>query len=277
MSAKKIASADACNISAECQKRYAIITHPNYKFMVAYQHVNINITIKIINMEVYFMSKINIDDGCNPELAIGAQFDGNLEIPILNPPNDLSIPSGLTPFSKRKYALGTNNAICFFEHEHIFSNILKQPNMYLKDLTRFKFVISMDNSLYIDAPLAVQVTNLYRRQIVSSYLQRNGINIIPLVRWGNDLTFTTKYFPEKIAFLGIPKESIVAIGSYGCLKKKIHRHIFAKGLAAMMETLNPKIILVYGGMPVSIFGQYMSKARFIQYPDWISNVHRRTI
>ena len=81
-------------------------------------------------------NKAIIDDGCNPELVLGAAFDGGLELPSINPPNDLSIPSNLTPFSHREHALGTNEAICFFEHDYIFSNVLKSPHEYIEDLGR---------------------------------------------------------------------------------------------------------------------------------------------
>ena len=47
--------------------------------------------------------KANLDDGCNPELVAGAVFDGELEIPVIHAPAEIVIPSGITPFSKRKH------------------------------------------------------------------------------------------------------------------------------------------------------------------------------
>ena len=66
--------------------------------------------------------KANLNDGCNPELVSGAKFDGFLEIPIIEAPNKIIIPSGFTPFSKRELAVGKDEAICFFEKDSEFAS-----------------------------------------------------------------------------------------------------------------------------------------------------------
>ncbi len=214
--------------------------------------------------------KANLDDGCNPELVLGAVFDGVLEIPIIHAPKQISIPYGFTPFSNREEAVGTNEAVCFFEKDPKFAEILIDPNSYIDDLSRFKYVIPIDASLYRDAPLAAQVINLYRSRVIGSHFQRNGVNIIPLVRWGNELTYTTKYFPEKIAFLGIEKHSIIVVSTYGCIKSKEDKYHFSSGLYEMLNTLEPKVVLVYGSMPNSVFGSYHNYCTFVNYPDWLT-------
>lgn len=128
--------------------------------------------------------KANLDDGCNPELVAGAQFDGVLEIPIIQAPKEIIIPSGITPFSKREKALGTNDAIGFLEKDPRFANVLIDPAAYVEDFRRFRCLLPLDCSLYRDAPLAVQITNLYRSRAVASYYQRNGCNFYPFARWG---------------------------------------------------------------------------------------------
>lgn len=110
-------------------------------------------------------------------------------------------------------------------------------------------LITPDCSLYRDASLAVQVTNLYRNRAIGSYYQRKWLYVIPQIRWGNELTYTTRYFPEKIAFLGVEKHGIAAIGTYGCISGKADKAYFSAGLQAMLETLEPAVVLVYGAMP----------------------------
>lgn len=216
--------------------------------------------------------KANLNDGCNPELVLGADFDGILEIPVIHAPKTITIPSGITPFTKRNSAIATNEAIGFFEKDPTFADILINPNAYIEDLKRFKYVLPIDASMYRDAPLSVQVTNLYRSRAIGSYYQRKGINMIPLIRWGNEFTYTTKYFPEKIAFLGIEKNGIIVISSYGCIKSKEDKYHFSAGLYEMLKTLEPNTVLVYGSMPDSIFGSYTNACNFIHYPDWTSRV-----
>ena len=217
--------------------------------------------------------KANLDDGCNPELVAGATFALPLGIPIIKAPPQIIIPEGITPFSVRHRAPSFNEAIGFYEKDINFAEVLRSPQDYIDDFGRFKALISPDCSLYRDAPLAVQLTNVYRNRAIGSYYQRRGQYVIPQIRWGNEYTYTTKYFPEKIAFLGAEKHSIVAIGTYGCFDGRENKYYFSAGLEAMMETLEPQVVLVYGSMPEKVFGQYMNYAKFVQYPDWTTRMH----
>ena len=219
-------------------------------------------------------NKAIIDDGCNPELVDGAEFDMPLGIPIIKAPAKILIPSGITPFSMRNHTDSFSDALGFYEMDINFAEVLRKPENYINDFGRFSALISPDCSLYRDAPPVVQATNIYKNRAVGSYYQRNGLNAIPQIRWGNEMTYTTRYFPEKIAFLGVEKHSIVAIGTYGCIKGKENKYFFEAGLYEMMDTLMPEVVLVYGSMPDSIFGQYKNYARFIEYPDWTTKRHR---
>ena len=217
--------------------------------------------------------KANIDDGCNPELVAGATFALPLGIPIIKAPPQIIVPKGITPFSVRHRAPSFNEAIGFYEKDINFAEVLRSPQNYIDDFGRFKALISPDCSLYRDAPLAVQLANVYRNRGIGSYYQRRGQYVIPQIRWGDEYTYTTKYFPEKIAFLGAEKRSIVAIGTYGCFDGKENKYYFSAGLDAMMEALEPRVVLVYGSMPEKVFGQYMNYAKFVQYPDWTTRMH----
>ncbi len=97
--------------------------------------------------------------------------------------------------------------------------------------------------------------------------------VIPSVRWGDDRTYTTKFLPERVAFLGIEKHSIVSVGSYGQLKDCVNRYYFEAGMDAMMETLEPEVVLVYSQMPGAIEGNYPD-TKFVEYPDWTSIVRK---
>lgn len=218
----------------------------------------------------FYKRKATLNDGCNPELVLGSIFSGNLEIPLIKKPKHFIIPSGITPFSKIDEMPSKNEAIGFFEKDDNFSDILISPNRYIERFRKCNVLISPDNSLYRNAPLAAQVINLYRGRALGSFYQKKGAYVVPLVRWGNRLTFTTEYFPEKIAFLGVEKHSIVAIGTYGCIQSHEDKLIFKDGLEAMLIELEPKIVLVYGAMPPQVFDDYLHFTRFIQYQDWTS-------
>lgn len=218
--------------------------------------------------------KAVIDDGMNPELVIGADFDGYSGIPIIRRPDHIIIPKKIVPFSKIGKADPFKDAIATYEMDSNFSELLINPDAYIEQLKNHIF-ISLDCSLYRNGPYSVQMTNVYRSRAIGSYYQRKGLYVIPQVRWGNSLTYTTDIFPEKIAFLGVEKHSIIAIGSFGCSQTKDDRFHLKAGLEAMLETLEPEVVLVYGAMPSSVFDDYLSVTKFIHYPDWITNVHKR--
>ena len=69
--------------------------------------------------------------------------------------------------------------------------------------------------------------------------------------------------PEKFAFLGLPKHSIVSIGTYRCIQSKINKHYFKEGLRAMLDELEPEVVLVYGSMPDSIFKEFENFITFM--------------
>lgn len=213
--------------------------------------------------------KAIIDDGMNPELVKGADFEGVFQIPVIKAPKYIFIPTRITPFSLAdKDDDPSNHAIGFNEMDINFSDILIDTDSNLEKIRPFGAMITPDNSLYRNAPLAAQITNIYRSRAIGYRAQCLGLNVITHIRWGTEETYTTKVFPEKVAFLGAPKNSIVAIGSYGCISGKDNKYHFKAGLDAMLTELNPTDVIVYGSMPDSVFQEYLRYTRFHQYDDW---------
>ena len=216
------------------------------------------------------MAKINIDDGFKSEFVETAFFDGVLEIPMIARPRKLIVPEFMVPFTAREKADPSSSFVVFYEYDNTFSNILQNPSRYTDDLKRFLGVVSLDNSLYVDSPLTVQIANTYRSRAIGYHFQKNGLYVVPNVRWGDERSYTTSVLPEKFAFLGLPKHSIYSVGTYGCCKTAEERYHLRNGLISMIEDLEPEIILIYGSMPDSVFHGLTSLTRFIQFPDWIT-------
>lgn len=217
-------------------------------------------------------SKACIDDGCNPELVKGVQFDGILELPKIEAPKKLVIPEGFTPFTQRKRAPTSNEALSFFEFDTKFADVLKHPESYIEVAKDFAAFVPPDCSVYRDMPLALQITNIYRSRAIGAYCQQRGANTYPLVRWGDERTYTAEVLPEPVAFIGVEKHSIVVISTYGCIRGKENRRHFKAGLEAMVDYLEPALVLVHGAMPDDVFGNVLHKSEFIRYPDWTSRM-----
>ena len=218
--------------------------------------------------------KAIIDDGCDSRLVAEATLQLPLGIPIIKAPEQIVIPKTIVPFSQRKGVNPQECAVGFYEMDINFSDVLREPELYVSEFSRFEAIISPDCSLYRDAPLAVQLANVYRNRAIGAYFQSKGLYVIPQIRWGNEYTYTTQYFPEKIAFLGVEKGSIVAIGTYGCSKSKEDRYHLSAGLDEMIETIEPSVVLVYGSMAKEVFAPYINSTRFVQYDDWTTRQHK---
>ena len=209
-----------------------------------------------------------IDDGFRPEFVENADFAGVFELPVIEAPKEIIVPQGMIPFTKREYSDNFKEAVVFYEHDIRFRDILTATNEYIEDLKRFPAVVTPDCSLYRDMPLVLQITNTYLSRQIGVKFQSEGIYTIPNVRWGDERSYTTILFPEPFAFIGIPKNSIVSIGTYGCIRGRENKQHFKAGLEAMITFLEPQVVLVYGPMPEDIFGPYLGKTRFIQFDDW---------
>lgn len=210
-----------------------------------------------------------VDEGFRISLVKTAFFDGKFEIPHIDAPEDIVVPDRLVPFSQRKRSRNKNDFICFYEHDIKFREILTNTEDYVDELKQYAGVISPDCSLYLDAPLCVQIASIYLNRAVGYYLSTQGIYVIPNIRWGDERTYTDVLFGEKVAFQGVDKHSIVSIGTYGQIKTVESKRYFREGLQAMLDELEPRVVLVYGAMPDSIFHGLSAKTEFVHYQDWI--------
>ena len=220
-------------------------------------------------------NKVIIDDGFNPEFVGDAFFDGALEIPQLEKPEKVVIPQNVVPFTKRSQSIDHTEIVLFYEHDVSFGNVLRDPESYLSDILAFSGMITLDCSLYRDMPLTAQIANTYRNRAIGYYYQKRGAYVIPNIRWGDERSYTTDVLPEKFAFLGAPKHSIVSISTYGCIQSREDKYFFKHGLSSMLEELEPEAVLVYGAMPKSVFSEYLNLTRFVNYPDWTSSKRKK--
>lgn len=221
-----------------------------------------------------YINKIN--DGFNPELVNGATFDGVFEIPHVYAPNEKIIPSSMIPFSMRNRSQTHEEFVHFYEHDVNFTDILEDIEYHTAELSEFRGVITPDFSLYRDMPLTHQISNTYFNRAVGYYLQSKGLYVIPNIRWGDERTYT-RYFGKNevpLAFAGVDKRGIVAVGSYGCIKNRENRFYFCEGLAALLDELEPKVVIVYGAMPDDVFSPYKERAIFKHFSDWTSTKRR---
>lgn len=212
------------------------------------------------------------DDGLRPELLESSLYDGIFEIPRLEPLSQIILPTGLVPFSKRKRA--RDRFVHFYEHEAHYQDFTNHPERFVQDLAEHPGIISPDNSLLVEAPLCAQIANLFLSRRNASFLHRQGIYQIPNVRWGDERTFTTIELPEAVAFVGIPRDSIVSVGTYGCSQTRDEKRLLHLGFIEMLNVLRPRVVVVYGSMPRDVFCEFPYEPKFLQFENWDAEKRR---
>ena len=139
-----------------------------------------------------------------------------------------------------------------YEDDFSFERIWNKPKQYLPILSRFNGVISPDFSVFRDMPLVQQEWNTYRGRALGHWWQKNGILVIPNVRTADERSY-------KFCCDGVPGNSIIAIGSHGCIKSREERLYFKRGLEFCVNQLSPSTIVVYGATPSDVFSCCFSR------------------
>lgn len=198
-----------------------------------------------------------------------ATYEGDLEIPCIAP--EEQTPKKMVSFTKAIRGADPEAWIHFYEDDASFERLWNRPNKYLPLLQKHKGVISPDFSLYRDMPLVMQCWNVYRSHAVAVWLQRNGVPTIANVRWGDKRSFD-------ICCTGVPHNAAIAVGSHGCIKLIRERQFFSDGLSHIVQTLNPRTIVVYGIAPDSIFGEYKASGiEVLQFDSDCMIAHRKAV
>lgn len=122
-------------------------------------------------------------------LVADADYEGYIELPKIKTSNHR--PQNLVSFSKAM-SKSWNDFECwvmFYEHDVRFERLWNNPKRYLSKLKKFKGIISPDFSLYRNMPLVMQQWNTYRNRALAAWLQNNGIELIPNVRFNDERTY----------------------------------------------------------------------------------------
>ncbi|MCF0134852.1 MAG: DUF4417 domain-containing protein [Lachnospiraceae bacterium] len=214
------------------------------------------------------MKKTVFDDGFQSYLTDGAELVGEPGIPMLMRLDNVQIPKDILPFGKAKTCKNHRQYIHFYQHDREFSRVLTATTRYLDLLKMYDGVITPDCSMQIGQSPCLQQANTYMNRAVGFYLQRNGIPVIPNIRWSDESSFA-------YCFLGVHPGSIVSISTHGCIRSKEQKQMFKIGLGAMLSTIKPEAVLVHGYMPDEIFEEYLRDVTFYRYPSEFEHTHRK--
>jgi len=206
-------------------------------------------------------------DVCKSWLVADAEFVGTFGFPKLQ--GSSAKPDKAIPFDRALRTTIKSQWVHFYLDDHRFECLWYNPNAYLKRLQAFEGVISPDFSVYTTMPLAQQIWNTYRNRALGYWLQKNGVTVIPNVQWGDERSYS-------FCFDGIPKQSAVAVSTYGCIRNRHDRFYFKKGLKKMVDTLKPSSIINHSNTPDDIFEPYQKEGiPIIHIPNWYETLRKR--
>lgn len=215
------------------------------------------------------MKKTPLDDGFYQHLTEGAEFVGDAGIPALLDLKNTQVPKGLIPFEKiRSKKYDKRRYVHFYMHDKYFTRILTSTEKYIDDLKQFDGVITPDFTMLIGQSKCLLETNTYFNRAVGFNLQKQGIPVIPNIRWSDERSY-------EFCFLGAPKNDIVAISTHGCIRSKQQKATFKYGLEEMLRQLTPTDVIVHGHMPDEVFADYMQETRFHRFPSLFEETHAK--
>ncbi len=172
------------------------------------------------------------------ELIFGSEWVGTYDFPKLEASN--YIPKKLIPFNMAQSERHPEDkCIHFYIDDYQFERLWNFPQRYLQMLKRFEGVITTDFSMFTYMPKAQRIWNCYRNRVMAYWMQKNDINIIPVVEW-------SEYADFDWCLDGLPKQSVLSIGTYGCHKSAIRRYGLIKGVERVCRELEPKALICYG-------------------------------
>lgn len=189
----------------------------------------------------------------NSYMVKGASWDKG-DIPFC-PTTACAPPEKLISFSRAKTLCNKAKArgmddfhIDAFVHFYIddqkfagpHNSIWSHPEGALEIISRCDGMITPDFSTYADFPDPIKRDATYKMRAFGYYAGTLGNEVVNNVRWGTPETWG-------YSFNGIEKCSLVAIGTVASSIRLLdNRPLFEEGLHAMVETLSPKAIIVYG-------------------------------
>ena len=210
--------------------------------------------------------KTIFDDGFQAYLTEGATIVGDPGIPMLMMLDNVQVPKDILPFGKVNVCNNKRQYVHFYQHDKEFSRVLTATTRYLDVLKLYDGVITPDCTMMIGQSPCLQQANTYMNRAVGFFLQKNGIPVIPNVRWSDESSFA-------YCFLGVHPGSMVSVSTHGCITSREERRMFQVGLGAMLDVIQPKIVLVHGYMPDEIFGEYIGQVEFHRYASQFERTH----
>ena len=203
-------------------------------------------------------------------LVDGANFTELEEYPILR--EDMvpsTIPEKIMPFSKAITYQGdlSKTFIYFFSPDATFERVRRNPRKYLNFFKRTAGIFGFDYSVHSDMPLIKQKSQMNDNLSLSFFYANNGIPLYPTPRGGSS-SIEDEYLKA------FPKNTFIALGVHGFIKEKQQKAEWYCWIQKLIQTLEPKGIIVIGHLLSPMFDEFKSQVPFYFFDSLIEERSR---
>ena len=191
-----------------------------------------------------------------------ARFTGKYEFPVIPGIKLDAVPGRFVPFDRAGTDLREGDWLHGYVHDKRFHRFLADADRQFKRIEKAAGYIGADNSVYRDLPLAEQIHSCYLNRAIDYFIWSKGKKVVQNVSWGDWRSY-------EFCFDGIPRESTVAMSTYGCSKTAAKRFSFEEGFVASVKRLKPYSILLHGPIWNSLDGLAASlDVRLLRIQPW---------
>ena len=172
--------------------------------------------------------------------------DNAYGIPLLEQTPLTRIPAWLAPYRQRIRANEPldDGAVHYFLDDYRFETVWKRPLKALTALAPYQTILTPDFSLYREWPLMLQLWNTYRNRWCGRFWQEQGFSVIPTISWSTAESYA-------FCFAGVPRRSVVAVGTVGIRQEPLAQQLFIDGFRQMVARVEPTAVLSYGPVPAA--------------------------
>lgn len=128
------------------------------------------------------------------------------------------------------------NGVHFFVDDYRFESIYRNPEKSLRKFSQYAFLLTPDYSTYADMNQWRQLESVAHSRWCGAYWQSKGLIVIPTITWSTPSSYS-------FCFDGIERGGAVAVGMIGCKQNRLN---FMHGYSAMLEKIDPEIIICFG-------------------------------
>lgn len=212
-------------------------------------------------------TKDKVKDSFQAFLVEGARFTNKEGYPILEEwMISKEIPTKIVTF---KESLKIKNKekckeffVCFYSPDEDFQRVRRNPGRYINYFKKFRGIIGFDYSVHYDQPPVKQKSQMNDNLALMFYYGKNGVKIIPNIRWGLD-EFANEYLDA------IPDNNLVAIGSHGFVHFRFQKYSYYVRINKIIEEKHPSGIIIYGTLNGKLFDELKEKVPIYTYNTWI--------